>query len=159
MSSSFFQERAFDWNELQPQLAVTEQPIQPLDFWALQPNAKNALALFLRNPNRSLMVLKADDQAEYAALLMSLIRQIQPKERTIFGVNYLVEQGDSFSFPHIEIEPAQSLADNFAASGEVLSALYCDQFQLFGNVKMHSRSQDIQLTPGLIHRANGGVLI
>ena len=159
MSSSFFQERAFDWNELQPQLAVTEQPIQPLDFWALQPNAKNALALFLRNPNRPLMVLKADDQAEYAALLMSLIRQIQPKERTIFGVNYLLEQGDSFSFPHIEIEPAQSLADNFATSGEVLSALYCDQFQLFGNVKMHPRSQDIQLTPGLIHRANGGVLI
>lgn len=159
MSSSFFQEQSLNWESLQPQLNYTEQPTQPLDFWALQPNAKNALSLFLRNPNRSLIVLKADDQSDYAALLMPLVRKILPQVRSIFGVNYIVEQGDSFSFPRIVVEPAKSLEDNFAAAGEVLSALYCDQFQLFGSVKVHPNSQDIQLHPGLVHRANGGVLI
>lgn len=159
MSSSFFQEQSLNWESLQPQLDYTEQPTQPLDFWALQPNAKNALSLFLRNPNRSLIVLKADDQIDYAALLMSLVRKMLPQVRSIFGVNYIVEQGDSFSFPRIVVEPAKSLEDNFAAAGEVLSALYCDQFQLFGSVKLHPSSQDIQLHPGLVHRANGGVLI
>ncbi|OOF87481.1 AAA family ATPase [Rodentibacter ratti] len=159
MSSSFFQEQSLNWGSLQPQLDYTEQPTQPLDFWALQPNAKNALSLFLRNPNRSLIVLKADDQSDYADLLTPLVRKMLPQVRSIFGVNYIVEQGDSFSFPRIVVEPAKSLEDNFAASGEVLSALYCDQFQLFGSVKVHPGSQDIQLHPGLIHRANGGVLI
>ncbi|OOF83161.1 peptidase [Rodentibacter ratti] len=159
MSSSFFQEQSLNWESLQPQLDYTEQPTQPLDFWGLQPNAKNALSLFLRNPNRSLIVLKADDQSDYAALLMPLVRKMLPQVRSIFGVNYIVEQGDSFSFPQIVVEPAKSLEDNFAAAGEVLSALYCDQFQLFGSVKLHPSSQDIQLHPGLVHRANGGVLI
>ncbi|OOF46052.1 AAA family ATPase [Rodentibacter trehalosifermentans] len=160
MSSSFFREQSLSWDALQPQLTTTETEISPmLDFWALQPNVRNALSLFLRNQNRSLMVLKADDKPDYAALLMAFVQQTLPKVRSVFGVNYVVEQGDSFSFPHIEVEPAQSLEDNFATSGEVLSALYCDQFQLFGKVKVHPGSQDIQLTPGLIHRANGGVLI
>lgn len=159
MSSSFFQEQSLNWESLQPQLDYTEQPTQSLDFWALQPNAKNALSLFLRNPNRSLIVLKTDDQSDYAALLTPLVRKMLPQVRSIFGVNYIVEQGDSFSFPQIVVEPAKSLEDNFAASGEVLSALYCDQFQLFGSVKVHPSSQDIQLHPGLVHRANGGVLI
>ncbi|OOF88711.1 peptidase [Rodentibacter ratti] len=159
MSSSFFQEQSLNWESLQPQLNYTEQPTQPLDFWALQPNAKNALSLFLRNPNRSLIVLKADDQSDYADLLTPLVRKMLPQVRSIFGVNYIVKQGDSFSFPRIVVEPAKSLEDNFAAAGEVLSALYCDQFQLFGSVKLHPSSQDIQLHPGLVHRANGGVLI
>ncbi|QPB42443.1 AAA family ATPase [Rodentibacter haemolyticus] len=159
MSSSFFQEQSLDWQVLQPELSLTEKPTQSLDFWALQQNAKNALSLFLRNASRSLMLLKADDQADYADLLTSLMREMLPEVRSVFGANYVVEQGDSFSFPHIKVEPAQSLEDNFAASGEVLSALYCDQFQLFGSVKVHPSSRDIQLTPGLVHRANGGVLI
>lgn len=37
--------------------------------------------------------------------------------------------------------------------------MYCDQFQLFGSFRIHPRSQDIQLVPGLVHKANGGVLI
>ena len=81
-----------------------------------------------------MLVLKADDQAEYADLLAELIRQEQPKSGQIFGVNYVVEQGDSFSFPRIYTEPAQSPADNFAAQGDVLKALHADQFSLFGSV-------------------------
>ena len=45
-------------------------------------------------------------------------------------MNYVVEQGDSFLSLAFYTEPAQSLADNFAAQGDVLKALHADQFTL-----------------------------
>ncbi|MDU5697329.1 MAG: Lon protease family protein, partial [Haemophilus parainfluenzae] len=148
-----------NWQALQPELSITELSAEKADFWSLQKHATKAIFLYLKQPRRSLLVLKADDQAEYADLLAELIRKEQPKERSVFGVNYVVEQGDSFSFPRIYTEPAQSPADNFAAQGDVLKALHADQFSLFGSVRVHPSSQDILLTPGLVHQANGGVLI
>ena len=157
--SSFFPQQALDWQALQPDLAITEFPSETVDFWSLQPNAKQALSVFLRHPSRFLLMLKADDQAEYASLLESFTKLHHHREQSVFGVNYVVEQGDAFSFPRVYTEMAYSLDDNFATTGEVVNALYCDQFQLFGSLRVHPSSHDIQLNPGLVHRANGGVLI
>ena len=157
--SSFFPQQALDWQALQPDLAITEFPSETVDFWSLQPNAKQALSVFLRHPSRFLLMLKADDQAEYASLLESFTKLHHYREQSVFGVNYVVEQGDAFSFPRVYTEMAHSLDDNFATTGEVVNALYCDQFQLFGSLRVHPSSHDIQLNPGLVHRANGGVLI
>ena len=157
--SSFFPQQALDWQSLQPDLAITEFPPETVDFWSLQPNAKQALSVFLRHPSRFLLMLKADDQAEYASLLESFTKLHHHREQSVFGVNYVVEQGDAFSFPRVYTEMAHSLDDNFATTGEVVNALYCDQFQLFGSLRVHPSSHDIQLNPGLVHRANGGVLI
>lgn len=157
--SSFFPQQALDWQALQPELAITELPSEMVDFWSLQPNAKQALSVFLRHPSRFLLMLKADDQAEYASLLESFTKLHHYREQSVFGVNYVVEQGDAFSFPRVYTEMAHSLDDNFATLGEVVNALYCDQFQLFGSLRVHPSSHDIQLNPGLVHRANGGVLI
>ena len=157
--SSFFPQQALDWQALQPDLAITELPSEMVDFWSLQPNAKQALSVFLRHPSRFLLMLKADDQAEYASLLESFTKLHHYREQSVFGVNYVVEQGDAFSFPRVYTEMAHSLDDNFATLGEVVNALYCDQFQLFGSLRVHPSSHDIQLNPGLVHRANGGVLI
>ena len=157
--SSFFPQQALDWQALQPDLAITEFPPEAVDFWSLQPNAKQALSVFLRHPSRFLLMLKADDQAEYASLLESFTKLHHHREQSVFGVNYVVEQGDAFSFPRVYTEMAHSLDDNFATLGEVVNALYCDQFQLFGSLRVHPSSHDIQLNPGLVHRANGGVLI
>jgi len=157
--SSFFPQQALDWQALQPDLAITEFPSETVDFWSLQPNAKQALSVFLRHPSRFLLMLKADDQAEYASLLESFTKLHHHREQSVFGVNYVVEQGDAFSFPRVYTEVAHSLDDNFATPGEVVNALYCDQFQLFGSLRVHPSSHDIQLNPGLVHRANGGVLI
>ena len=157
--SSFFPQQALDWQALQPDLAITEFPSETVDFWSLQPNAKQALSVFLRHPSRFLLMLKADDQAEYASLLESFTKLHHHREQSVFGVNYVVEQGDAFSFPRVYTEMAHSLDDNFATLGEVVNALYCDQFQLFGSLRVHPSSYDIQLNPGLVHRANGGVLI
>ena len=157
--SSFFPQQALDWQALQTDLAITEFPSETVDFWSLQPNAKQALSVFLRHPSRFLLMLKADDQAEYASLLESFTKLHHHREQSVFGVNYVVEQGDAFSFPRVYTEMAHSLDDNFATLGEVVNALYCDQFQLFGSLRVHPSSHDIQLNPGLVHRANGGVLI
>ena len=157
--SSFFPQQALDWQALQPDLAITEFPSETVDFWSLQPNAKQAISVFLRHPSRFLLMLKADDQAEYASLLESFTKLHHHREQSVFGVNYVVEQGDAFSFPRVYTEMAHSLDDNFATLGEVVNALYCDQFQLFGSLRVHPSSHDIQLNPGLVHRANGGVLI
>ena len=157
--SSFFPQQALDWQALQPDLAITEFPSETVDFWSLQPNAKQALSVFLRHPSRFLLMLKADDQAEYASLLESFTKLHHHREQSVFGINYVVEQGDAFSFPRVYTEMAHSLDDNFATLGEVVNALYCDQFQLFGSLRVHPSSHDIQLNPGLVHRANGGVLI
>ena len=157
--SSFFPQQALDWQALQPDLAITDFPSETVDFWSLQPNAKQALSVFLRHPSRFLLMLKADDQVEYASLLESFTKLHHHREQSVFGVNYVVEQGDAFSFPRVYTEMAHSLDDNFATTGEVVNALYCDQFQLFGSLRVHPSSHDIQLNPGLVHRANGGVLI
>ena len=80
-------EQALNWQALQPELSITELSAEKADFWSLQKHATKAISLFLKQPRRSLLVLKADDQAEYADLLAELIRQEQPKERSVLGVN------------------------------------------------------------------------
>ena len=146
------------WQELRPELSVTEIPSQPQDFFALQPRAEKAIRNFIKNSHRTLLVLKADDQAEYAPLLEQFIQSQKPMP-DLCGVQYIIEQGDSFSFPRISAESAQSHDDNFATQKSVATALYFDQFQLFGSVKIHATSHDIQLNPGLVHQLNSGVLI
>lgn len=159
MTSSAFLEQALNWQSLQPELTLNQLSPEKVGFWDLQPNAAQALSLFLAHPKRSLFILKTDEAAEYQALLSQFITEIRPTPDTIFGVNYQVEQGDSFSFPQVYVEPARDLSDNFASQGEVITALNCDQFQLFGKVRQHPSSQDILLSKGLVHQANGGVLI
>ena len=146
------------WQELRPELSVTEISSQPQDFFALQPRVEKAIRHFIKNSHRTLLVLKADDQAEYAPLLEQFIQSQKPMP-DLCGVQYIIEQGDSFSFPRISAESAQSHDDNFATQKSVATALYFDQFQLFGSVKIHATSHDIQLTPGLVHQLNSGVLI
>jgi len=155
VSSSY---NTLPWQELRPTLSVTEIPSHSQDFFALQPRAEKAIRYFIKNSHRTLLVLKADDQAEYAPLLEQLIQSEKP-EPELYGVQYVIEQGDSFSFPRISAEPVQSYNDNFAAQKSVATALYFDQFQLFGSVKIHATSHDIQLNPGLVHQVNSGVLI
>ncbi len=147
------------WQQLRPELTVEHISERPVDFFALQPRAASAIDQFLQNSDRTLLVLKADDQSEYAPLLEAHIRARQPAELPLSGVRYTVEQGDSFSFPSVQVEPVQHHDDNFAAKQSVASALYVDSTRLFGAVRVHPTSQDIQLTPGLVHRLNDGVLI
>lgn len=159
MILSSIKEQQLTWQDLQPTFELSETSQKDVDFFALQPRVNSAVQQFLKNQYRSLLVIKADNQAEYAPLLEQHIRAQQPKSLAISGVQYLVEQGDSFSFPQISVMPALTIEDNFAAKKSVASALYFDQSQLFGSLRFHPSSNEIQLTSGLVHQLNQGVLI
>ncbi len=159
VNPSFLAEKAFSWQDLRPTLPLTELPRSTTDFFALQPRANAAITQFLRNPQRNLLVLKGDEQGEYLRLLEQTIQAQQSEDIPIQGVQYLIQQGDSFSFPTVTAEFAQSITDNFATKRSVASALYVDQFQLFGALRIHPSSREIQLKSGLVHEVNGGILI
>lgn len=144
---------------LQPELTCQLNTEEKLGFFDLQPRASSAISQFLQNSHRTLFMLKADDLTEYAAAVEEFVRAQQPQTTEILGANYLIEQADSFSFPRVSVQPATSLADNFAAQKRVATALYFDQHQLFGSIRQHASSKDIQLNSGLVHQLNGGVLI
>ena len=97
MTLSSLSNTTLPWQALRPELTVTDIPSQPQDFFVLQPRAGEAVRHFIRNSHRTLLVLKADDQAEYASLLEGFIQKHQP-EMGVCGVQYHVEQGDSFPF-------------------------------------------------------------
>ncbi|SEP89869.1 AAA family ATPase [Basfia succiniciproducens] len=159
MNLSLSSEQLLSWQHLMPTLELADIPEQSISFFDLQPRANSAIQQFLQNSHRSLLVLKADDQAEYAPLLADYIQSLLPQNSQVKGVNYFIEQADSFSFARISVEPAQSKEDNFAAIKQVGTALYFDENQLFGSLLVHPISKDIQLNAGLVHQLNGGVLI
>ncbi|HBO39522.1 MAG TPA: peptidase, partial [Pasteurellaceae bacterium] len=152
-------EQILPWEALQPQLNIPQIPNEPIDFFALQPRARSAIAQFMQNVHRTLLVLKADELTEYASAVENFVKSQQAAELTVSGVQYIIEQADSFSFAKIRIEPAQSNTDNFAAKKSVATALYFDQSQLLGAIRVHPTSHDIELNAGLVHQLNNGVLI
>jgi Lon-like ATP-dependent protease len=97
------------------------------------------------------MLLKAPEEAEYLALMADAVRQLQPEENTLFGGQYRIVGSD------VTFEPAKTADDNFAATGEVITAEWAEAEQLFGCLR-HFNGQ-LSLQPGLVHKANGGVLI
>ncbi|WP_407706951.1 AAA family ATPase [Actinobacillus porcinus] len=152
-------EQALNWQHLIPTLEIEKVSNDSVTFFDLQPRASSAIKHFLQNTHRTLLVLKADDQSEYVSLLEDFIAKQQPADSAVKGVQYHIEQADSFSFARISMVPAQSWHDNFAAKKNVASALYFDQAKLFGSLQIHPTSKDIQLNAGLVHQVNGGVLI
>ena len=152
-------EQALNWQHLIPTLNIENVTNDNVTFFDLQPRACSAMTQFLQNSHRTLLVLKADDQSEYALLLEEFIASQQSTSNDIKGVQYSVEQADSFSFARVTVMPAQSQHDNFAAKKTVASALYFDQDKLLGSLQIHPTSKDIQLNAGLVHEVNGGVLI
>ncbi|MBF4178684.1 AAA family ATPase [Lelliottia nimipressuralis] len=97
------------------------------------------------------MLLKAPEEAEYLALMADAVRQLQPETDTVFGGQYHIVGSD------VTFEPTTQADDNFAATGEVITAEWAEAEQLFGCLRLFNGQLSIQ--PGLVHKANGGVLI
>lgn len=97
------------------------------------------------------MLLKAPEEAEYLALLADAVRQLQPEAHTVFGGQYRIVGSD------VTFEPAASADADFAATGEVITAEWAEAEQLFGCLRHFNGKLSLQ--PGLIHKANGGVLV
>ena len=151
-----------EWRALQPdterfQHLISQAIVADTEcFASLQPRLFNGLGLLLQTPaNVPLMLVKSAESAEYLALvqqaLSTLCSDEEDGEDTVYGVHYEVKPET------ISWRPALSAQDNFASTGGIHRADWIETEQLFGCVRVHNNA--ITLSPGLIHRANGGVLI
>ncbi|MEG5462677.1 AAA family ATPase [Enterobacter chuandaensis] len=126
-------EHEFILSDTQPRLHYAlEQTLSP---WAISP----------------FMLLKAPEEAEYLSLFGDAMRQLRPEANAVFGGQYRIA-GHNVTF-----EPAEQADGRFAATGEVITANWVEAEQLFGCLRQFNG--ELTLQPGLVHRANGGVLI
>jgi Lon-like ATP-dependent protease len=126
-------EHEFILSDTQPRLHYAlEQTLSP---WATSP----------------FMLLKAPEEAEYLSLLEDATRQLRPDTTAVFGGQYRIA-GHNITFG-----PADQADGRFATNGEVITANWVEAEQLFGCLRQFNG--ELSLQPGLVHRANGGVLI
>lgn len=118
----------------------------------LQPRLHYALKQLLYPQSiADLLLAKAPEEPEYLSLIAEYADKLHQKNVPLCGVSYCVT-GDQVS-----MSPAQQQSDNFAGTGAVVHADWVEAEQLFGCVRQFNGK--ITLQPGLVHQANGGVLI
>lgn len=117
-----------------------------------QPRLQFALEQLIQPwTSSSFMLTKAPEEQEYLTLLSDAVRALQTDAGQLTGGHYDV------SGHTIHYRAAQNAQDNFATVTQVVSANWVEAEQLFGCLRQYNG--DITLQPGLVHQANGGVLI
>lgn len=117
-----------------------------------QPRLQFALEQLIQPwTSSSFMLTKAPEEQEYLTLLSDAVRALQTDAGQLTGGHYDV------SGHTIHYRAAQNAQDNFATVTQVVSADWVEAEQLFGCLRQYNG--DITLQPGLVHQANGGVLI
>lgn len=125
--------------------------LSAITFAEYQPRLENSLAHFCHAHAPSpFMLVKADCDGEHLTRLQRAVEALLPPGE-LYGSRYDITQDQ------IRVAPATQPSDNLAASQRVLSAEWCEGEQLFGTVRQSKNG--LQLQPGLVHQANGGVLI
>lgn len=133
-----------------------------LNFSDMQPRLDYALQQFTlpRAPSR-FMLVKMPDETAYLQVLAAAVRNKLSPRHALYGGRYCVElpadNQQPAPVPYITLQTAQQADDDFAVSGEVQVAQWAEYEALFGCVRQFFGT--ISLHPGLVHRANGGVLL
>lgn len=137
------------YNSLFNQPACT---VAAVDFCIIQPRLDYALRQLVqpRAVSRFLLVKMPDEQA-YLQMVASAVSASLPANLTLYGGHYQVRDHQ------VTLHPAAQADDNFVVRGEVLLAQWMEHEQLFGCLRQHAGV--INLQPGLVHKANGGVLV
>ena len=97
------------------------------------------------------LLVKAPEEPEYLQLLADATRELLSPVEALHGVRYTVHGSQ------VSMASASQPDDNFASQGPVIHADWAEAEQLFGCVRQFNG--EITLQPGLVHQANGGVLI
>ncbi|MDU2938246.1 MAG: Lon protease family protein [Enterobacteriaceae bacterium] len=148
------------WRDLTPDTESYQNVFAQPDFASVDDTLLNgtqdrllyALEQLLRPLSvSSFMLVKAPEETEYLHLLAATARELCPPEEQLTGVRYQIDRH------HITMQPAQSQEDNFAGTGKIICADWVEAEQLFGCVRQFNG--DVSLHPGLVHQANGGVLM
>ncbi|MDR0805778.1 MAG: Lon protease family protein [Enterobacteriaceae bacterium] len=148
-----------EWQQLLPDTAAyqslfeREYRREPIDLAITQPRLKKSLATFChQHPNGSpFMVIKAVDSRRYLALIHDALQSELPAKNTLIGSRY------DISNDVITRTDAQHTDDNFAATDNCLFEEWLESEQLFGCLRKHG--DQYTLVPGLVHKANDGILI
>lgn len=132
----------------QPHLIDENDPL----FSDTQPRLQFALEQLLHTrASSSFMLAKAPEESEYLNLIADAARTLQSDAGQLVGGHYEV------SGHTIRLRNAVSADDNFATLTQVVAADWVEAEQLFGCLRQFNG--DITLQPGLVHQANGGILI
>ncbi|MGL4861389.1 MAG: AAA family ATPase, partial [Enterobacteriaceae bacterium] len=147
-----------EWQSLLPDSALVTalhtktSKLAPLSIHHMQPRLQDAISLFCQNQGSSrFMLLHADEGQEHMAWIAQLVQDKVRTDSQIHGVAYQIEGN------HVHCLPASSREDNFAAQSGCLFADWVESDELFGCLR--TSQQQHQLCPGLVHQANGGVLL
>ncbi|SFT54973.1 Lon-like ATP-dependent protease [Kosakonia arachidis] len=149
-----------EWNDLVPdtesyqEVFESSESAHEADFSLAdtQPRLQYALEQLLYPQATSRFLLaKAPEEAEYLALIACATGEMIPQDRPLIGGQYHIN-GASVSF-----DPAPSAQSAFTGSKPVVIAEWIEAEQLFGCLRQFNH--EITLQPGLVHQANGGVLI
>ena len=117
-----------------------------------QPRLQFALEQLLQpRASSPFMLAKAPEELEYLTLLAEAARGLHHDAGQLTGGHYEV------SGHTIRYRDAERPEDNFATSTQVVIADWVEAEQLFGCLRQFNG--DITLQPGLVHQANGGVLV
>lgn len=132
-----------------PDLASEDESL----FSELQARLHYALQQFLHPQGVSdFLLVKAPEEKEYLQLLSHATHTLHDvSQPALTGVSYTVTAGQ------VSVSPATKPEDNFASQSPVIFADWVEAEQLFGCVRQFNG--EITLQPGLVHQANGGVLI
>lgn len=156
--ASKFTLQASDLQPLLPETVTTEQTITSnFQYFDIQPKVTLALAQFLQNASAQALVLQSENTSESILLLSHYLKQQYAQAKPFVAAQ-----------PDYDIIPQNadwniSLKNNHLATMPVLSALYLEKAQLFGNViyspkTAHSDSQ-CAINAGLLQQVNGGLLL
>lgn len=146
------------WKCLLPDLSryaeIFNQPCPPfsMPMVKLQSRLLDAITKFCHpNSPSKFMLLAAMESEEYFQLISNTIESILPKPSKLLGSSYII------SGISIMRKTATKADDNFAAHNTCIWRSWANYEQIFGAVKYYKDMIDLQ--PGLVHLANGGVLI
>ncbi|WP_342321247.1 Lon protease family protein [Kosakonia sp. BYX6] len=149
-----------EWNDLVPDTDSYQEVFESsalareTDFSLAdtQPRLQYALEQLLYPQATSRFLLaKAPEEAEYLALIANAATQLIPENRPLAGGEYHIN-GSTIHF-----EPSTDAHSTFAGKQATAIADWVEAEQLFGCLRQFN--QEITLQPGLVHKANGGVLI
>lgn len=146
------------WTSLRPDLTSYKEifdnaaKLPLVTFADMQPRLKNALELFCdTKSSRHFMLLKAKGVWSYLSLIADTLYHILPEYDNHKGVHYVVH-GSS-----VDIEEIPQGNKPFAVRERCVFQEWVESEQLFGCVRIYNNN--INLQSGLVHKANGGVLI
>ena len=132
----------------QPQTDIASS----FDIQAIQPRLCFGLDQLIHPfASSAFMLVRAPEEKDYLETIAGYLRENSPAAEQLFGGRYVIENDV------VTYLPAVSAEDNFTSTGDVVYADWVETEQLFGCVRQHGTR--VTLQPGLIHQANGGVLI